>query len=134
MKDTPYQSASGVDIKPSKGKGRGVFAVRKFRAGEIIESAPALLVPKAEVDALAATFLGHYMFTTDNKKNLVLGLGVTSMLNHDDDANAEFFITISNITIKAKRAISAGTEITINYGWREKEWALVGVKPDAPQA
>ncbi|MBC7531172.1 MAG: SET domain-containing protein-lysine N-methyltransferase [Oligoflexus sp.] len=129
MKNTPYQSASGVDIKVSKGKGRGVFAVRKYRAGEIIESVPALLVPKADVDALTTTFLGHYMFTTDNKKNLVIGLGVTSMLNHDDDANAEFFITIDNITIKSKRAISAGTEITINYGWREKEWAMIGVQP-----
>ena len=129
MKNTPYQSASGVDIKVSLGKGRGVFAVRKYRAGEIIESVPALLVPKADVDALAATFLGHYMFTTDNKKNLVIGLGVTSMLNHDDDANAEFFITIDNIMIKTKRAIAAGTEITINYGWREKEWAMIGVQP-----
>lgn len=127
MKSIPYQAASGVDIKLSKGKGRGVFAVRKYRAGEIIESAPALVVPKPEVDALSATFLGHYLFTTDNKKNLVLGLGVTSMLNHDDDANAEFFITIDTITIKAKRAITAGTEITIDYGWREKEWAMVGV-------
>ncbi len=125
MKAIPYQSASAVAIRLSKGKGRGLFAIRRIRAGEIIESAPVLLVPKAEVDALAATFLGHYMFTTDNKKNLVLGLGVTSMLNHDDDANAEFFVTIENITIKAKRAIPIGTEITINYGWREKEWALV---------
>ncbi|MBC7659587.1 MAG: SET domain-containing protein-lysine N-methyltransferase [Chitinophagaceae bacterium] len=129
MKTTPYQSASGVEIKLSKGKGRGVFAKRRYRSAEIIESAPALLVPKTDVDALAATFLGHYMFTTDNKKNLVLGLGVTSMLNHDDDANAEFFITIDTVTIKAKRAIPSGTEITINYGWRDKEWAIVGVEP-----
>ena len=128
MKTIPYQAASGVEIKTSKGKGRGVFAARKYRAGEIIESAPALVVPKPDVDALTSTFLGHYLFTTDNKKNLVLGLGVTSMLNHDDDANAEFFITIDSITIKAKRAISAGTEITIDYGWREKEWAMVGVE------
>lgn len=126
LKSSRYQAASGVEIKLSKGKGRGVFATRKFRTGEIIESAPALLVPKPEVDALSSTFLGHYLFTTDNKKNLVLGLGLTSMLNHDDEANAEFFITIDSITIKAKRAISSGTEITIDYGWRDKEWAMVG--------
>lgn len=126
MRSPPYQSASGVDIRVSKGKGRGVFATRRYRAGEIIESVPALVVPKAEVDALAATFLGHYLFTTDNKKNLVIGLGVTSMLNHDDDANAEFFVTIDTITIKAKRAIAAGSEITISYGWRAKEWEMIG--------
>lgn len=124
-----YKAASGVEIKLSKGKGRGVFATRRFRVGEIIESAPALVVPKPEVDTLAATFLGHYLFTTDNKKNLVLGLGITSMLNHDDEANAEFFISIDSITIQAKKPISIGSEITINYGWREKEWALAGVEP-----
>lgn len=126
---TTYKPATGVEIKDSKGKGRGVFATRRFRAGEILECAPALLVPKSDVDALAATFLGHYLFTTDNKKNLVLGLGITSMLNHDEDANAEFFITIDSITIKAKKPIKIGSEITIHYGWREKEWELVGVKP-----
>ena len=71
------------------------------------------------------------MFTTDNKKNLVLGLGITSMLNHDDNANAEFFITIDSVTIKAKQGIKAGSEITINYGWREKEWNLAGAKNSA---
>ncbi|RYZ52083.1 MAG: SET domain-containing protein-lysine N-methyltransferase, partial [Proteobacteria bacterium] len=113
MKAIPYQAASGVEIKLSKGKGRGVFATRRYRLGEVIESAPALVVPKPDVDALAGSFLGHYMFTTDNKKNLVLGLGITSMLNHDDDANAEFFISIDTITIRAKKAIIPGTEITI---------------------
>lgn len=129
MKAIPYQAASGVEIKLSKGKGRGVFATRRYRLGEVIESAPALVVPKPDVDALAGSFLGHYMFTTDNKKNLVLGLGITSMLNHDDDANAEFFISIDTITIRAKKAIIPGTEITINYGWRDKEWELAGVNP-----
>ncbi len=125
----PYKPASGVEIKPSKGRGRGVFAVRRFRAGEIIETAPALTVPKTDVDVLAKTYLGSYLFTTDNGKNLVLGLGISSMFNHEDEANAEFDVFVDCISIRAKKAITIGQEITINYGWRAKEWNLAGVEP-----
>jgi len=130
----PYTPATHVDIRPSPGKGRGVFATRKFRAGQVIESAPALLIPKNQVDAIAETFLGHYLFTTDNKKNLVLGLGISSVLNHDEDANAEFFVTIDSITIKAKRMILAGAEVTIHYAWRAEEWARIGVDLNPPKS
>jgi SET domain-containing protein len=123
MRQEPYQPVRGVDIKPVVGKGRGVIATRKFRAGEIIETAPALLVPKDDLDALAKTFLSHYLFTTDNRKNVVIGLGITSMLNHDDDANAEFFVTHEQITIKARRSIASGSEITLNYRWGDREWS-----------
>ncbi|HYX37506.1 MAG TPA: SET domain-containing protein-lysine N-methyltransferase [Oligoflexus sp.] len=129
-----YMPAVHVEIRQSKGKGRGVFATRRIRGGQVIETVPALLVPKSQVDALAETFLGHYMFTTDNNKNLVIGLGITSLLNHDDDANAEFYVTIDSVTIKAKRAIPAGTEITINYSWRAEEWARLGVELPRPKA
>ncbi|RZA25470.1 MAG: SET domain-containing protein-lysine N-methyltransferase [Proteobacteria bacterium] len=125
MKNEPYQSARGVDIKVVTGKGRGVIATRKFRAGEIIETAPALVVPKPDLDVLAKTFLGSYLFTTDNKKNVVVGLGITSMLNHGEDANAEFFVTIDQITIKAKKAIVSGSEITLDYRWGDKEWMQI---------
>lgn len=128
MASLGYVPASSVDIKPCQGKGRGVFATRRFRAGQLIESAPALLVPKEQVEVLAATFLGHYLFTTDNKKNLVLGLGISSMLNHSEKANAEFFVSIDSITIKAKYAIPAGAEVTINYAWRPEEWARLGIE------
>ncbi len=123
MKSIPYKGAFGVEIKASQGKGRGVFATRRFRAEEVIESAPILKVPKADVSALGATFLGNYLFMSDNHKNVVLGLGITSMINHDDDANAEFYIVGDMITIKAKRAIPIGVEITINYRWKNEDWS-----------
>ena len=114
-------------VQISKGKGRGVFATGRIRAGEIIESAPVMLVPKSESEMLATTFLGHYMFQTDNRKHYVIGLGLTSMINHDDNPNAEFFVSIEDIVVKSKRAIPIGGEITVDYGWGEKEWAQVGV-------
>lgn len=111
-----------ITVGFSKGKGRGVFATRRIYADEVIEKAPVLLVPRADVETLAGTFLANYMFHSDNNRHVVIGLGLTSMLNHDDNANAEFFITGETITIKAKRSIPTGAEVTINYGWGSKEW------------
>lgn len=127
MSQKTHTQSLSICARPSKGKGRGVFATRKIRAGEVIEDAPALLVPKEQVEALASTFLGHYMFKSDNKKHLLIGLGYTSLFNHGQDANAEFFISVDGITVKALRAIPIGAEITVDYRWGEKEWAEVGV-------
>ena len=125
LPSTPYVPAVNVAIRTSKGKGRGVFATRRYRAGEVIETAPVLIVPKAQNEALAATFLEHYIFQTDNKKHLVIGLGITSLFNHNEPANAEFFISVESIIVKAKQAISIGAEVTIDYGWGPEEWAKV---------
>lgn len=127
MQQRSFKSNPKINIKPSKGKGRGVFATGRIHGGEVIEISPVLLVPKSEGDALSKTFLGHYMFQTDNHKHYVIGLGLTSMYNHDDDPNAEFYVTVDSITVKARRAITMGREITVDYGWGVEEWALVGI-------
>jgi SET domain-containing protein len=123
----PFTPSRNISARPSSGKGRGVFATRRIRAGEIIETAPVLLVPKEQAALLATSFLGHYMFKSDNKKHFVIGLGFSSLINHGADANAEFFVSIDCIVVKARRAILSGAEVTIDYGWRAEEWALVGV-------
>ena len=124
MRLIPSNSPSRITVGFSKGKGRGVFATKRLFVDEIIEKAPVLLVPREQVEILANTFLGSYMFNSDNRKHVAIGLGLTSMLNHDEDPNAEFFIVGDNITIKAKRGISAGAEITINYGWDPMDSSL----------
>jgi SET domain-containing protein len=121
-----------VTVRPTQDKGRGVFAVRRIRPGEIIETAPVLLVPKGDAEKLAETFLSHYMFKSDNKKHLVIGLGLASMINHSADANAEFFVSSDRITIKALRAIPNGSEVTFDYKWTKDEWAEVGVEFPPP--
>ena len=122
-----FTQSSKITVQQSPGKGRGVFTARKIRSGEVIEASPVLLVPRDQSDVLAATFLGNYMFQTDNHKHHVVGLGLTSMMNHGEEANAEFFVTVDSIVVKAKRAIPAGVEVTIDYGWRAQEWKNVGV-------
>ena len=115
-----------IEVAPSAGAGRGVHALRAIARGEVIESAPALLVPKAESDDVLASFLEHYIFQTDDGRHYVIGLGFTSLVNHAQRPNAEFFVTTSRLTIVARRAIKAGEEITVDYGWTAREWKRVG--------
>lgn len=122
-----FSPSAKINVQMSPGKGRGVFTTRRVRAGEIIEDSPVLLVPKAQGDALGESFLGHYMFQTDNKKHYVIGLGLTSLINHGEKANAEFYASTDRLIIKALRAIPSGAEVTLDYGWRTEEWAAVGV-------
>ena len=51
-----------ISVKESPGKGRGVFARKNFKKGEIIETCPALVFPAEEVDAFESTQLNNYYF------------------------------------------------------------------------
>ncbi len=126
MRTPSFKPGMSVTVKTTAKRGRGVFAVKRISAGDIIETAPALVVPREQIELLASTFLCHYMFKSDNNRHLVIGLGISSMLNHSDEANAEFLITFDTITIRALKAISVGSEVTIDYRWRPEEWSEVG--------
>jgi SET domain-containing protein len=124
-----FRPSAKIEARPSKGKGRGVFALRAIGRGEVIETAPALLVPRSQGDDLITSFLSHYMFQTDAGGRYVIGLGFTSLFNHGDKPNAEFYASMDRIVIKARRPIAAGAEITVDYGWSESEWEAIGVSP-----
>lgn len=115
-------------MRPSKLGGRGVFATKALRRGEIIERSPVILLPKNEGDALLETILGRYMFQTDDNTRFVFALGLASLINHNDQANAEFFVSVESISIVAQRSIAKGDEIFHDYGWTEEEWQRAGVK------
>ena len=55
---TPCSVRLGV----SEHKGRGVFAGRDFREGELIESAPVIVIPAAQWPLLEHTVLHDYMY------------------------------------------------------------------------
>ena len=119
-----------VQVGISGAKGRGIFAVAAIKRGEVIEVAPALLIPPDEAEEQLTTSLAHYVFRTDRGDRYVLGLGYASLFNHTSRANAEFFVTNLAVTIKATRAIAVGSEITVNYGWTKNEWANIGGRLD----
>ena len=107
-----------IAVGPSPGKGRGVFASRAIRAGEIIEEAPVIVLPGAEIEHLERTALQDYYFLWGaDEKDAAILLGVCSLCNHSYEPNAVFELRPDSQTIRfvARRDIAAGEEITTNY-------------------
>lgn len=104
-----------VEVRPSPLGGRGVFACRSFKAGEVIERCHTISKHGDEW----GTATTDYVFNgTYNEQNSVLVLGNGSLFNHSDDANAAYELADNdNIMIyTAKRPITRGDEITVDYG------------------
>ena len=116
-KDKLYQSQD-IAIKESPLHGKGVFASKKFKAGAVIETAPVILLQKAERDFLQTTSLfSYYFLVADENTSVALGLGYSSLYNHAYKANAVYSISLKEktIQIKACKNINTGDEITLNY-------------------
>jgi hypothetical protein len=108
--------ATRVDVVP--GKGRGVFAARLIRAGELIEKAPVLVVPHTQVDDIDRTFLDHYVYdwAVDSSQRAV-ALGFGSLYNHSYDPNAVYVKDFHGeaLVYHALVDIEIGREILVNY-------------------
>lgn len=125
------EKATGIAPGKSNIHGIGVFAIREFNAGDIIEYAPLILLDNTEREQLQNTELFNYYFLIGNRKTPVaLGLGMASLYNHAVFPNADYKIDLKNETlvIKALQAINPGEEITINYHGKAGEDAPVFFK------
>jgi uncharacterized protein len=100
-------------------RGRGVFAARAFRAGEVVERAPIVVFPREVVAPLRGTVLDDYWFWWDDDR-LALALGLGSLYNHACPASVSFDPDrVARLMVyTAARDVAAGEELTINYhGW-----------------
>lgn len=117
-------STGALRVGPSAIQGRGVFAVRPFASGELIERCEVLRVPAADLDAVQSTELRHYLFSCDDGSgDVAIALGHGSFYNHSDDANAAYEKDAVNnlIVFTARRPIPEGQEITVTY---RRPWLL----------
>ena len=98
--------------------GRGVFARVDIPYGTLIEHAPVLLVPAAEVVGIGGV-LSWYAFDwrgVNGREEVAVALGYASLYNHAWPANAAWErVAPDLIDITAHRDIPAGREILINY-------------------
>jgi uncharacterized protein len=102
----------------SAGRGRGVFAVRAFVAGERIECTPCLTFPARDWKAIEQTRFDDYCFVWgDNGEDGALPLGYGSVYNHSFQPNATYFRRLAEHLMEfvAIRDIAAGDEIRTNY-------------------
>jgi len=98
--------------------GRGVFAKRDIKKGEIIEKCPLIEVPEHDTSNLKDSILVTYFFYYgQNKERLAIALGFGSIYNHSDKPNAKFKIKQAKKTIDfvALYDIKKDEEITFNY-------------------
>jgi SET domain-containing protein len=105
-------------IERFPGKGRGVVAMRGFRAGEVIERCPVIVVPRDEVPLIVQTRLKSYYYEWgDDDSQAAIPLGYGALYNHSYAPNAryEFHEREEMLHFVALRDIREGEEIAINY-------------------
>jgi len=109
-----------ICVKESPGKGRGVFAQRNFKKGEVIEISPVIVFSAEEIDSLELTQLCNYYFAWGpDSKDAAIALGYGSLYNHSYTPNARYYKDFDNSLLKyvCIRDIRKDEEITINYNW-----------------
>jgi hypothetical protein len=115
---TPAEHAPGIGVGRGR-RGRGVFALRPFAEGEVVEICPTVVVDE-DVDGV----VGDYVFSSRQPGKLLLVLGYGMLYNHSTQPNL-FHRTGGRLLIEfvALRDIAAGEELTHDYGpayWNER--------------
>ena len=107
-----------ICVKETSKYGRGIFATRDIKTGELIEVSPVLISRNNEWQYLKKTVLFDYCFTWgENYEHIAIALGFGSLYNHSYTPNATFSNNIDNLSIDfyAITDIKINEEITINY-------------------
>jgi uncharacterized protein len=116
-------NGSGLAIKRSP-HGRGVFATRRFRKGQIIERCPTVEVADADVVGR----LDDYVYASVKQGDSLIVLGYGMLYNHSAEPNVDYDqVDPSEITYRALRTIEPGEELTIDYG--DDWWETRGRTP-----
>jgi SET domain-containing protein len=120
------RSRSGIRVGAAGKLGRGIFATKAFKKGDLIEEAPIIVFSWADSAIIDRTDLSRYVycFASDSYTDLervCLGLGYTSLYNHSTRPNAVYTVKQDRIEIRALRTIKAGAQIKINYNGDPKD-------------
>jgi hypothetical protein len=117
------QHAPGIGFRRGR-RGRGVFALRDFSEGEVVETCPTVVVDDEDVEGAAR----HYVFSARQPGKLLLVLGYGMLYNHAAEPNL-FHRSAGRLLIEfvALRDIAAGEELTHDYG--SEYWADRNIDP-----
>lgn len=102
-------------VRTVEGKGRGVFARRLIRQGEVLEQSPVIVLSAKEWESIERTSLFNYCYGWGEEMALALGMG--SLFNHSYQPNALYTRHFDQQIIEytARCDIQPDEEITINY-------------------
>jgi SET domain-containing protein len=119
-----FTHSDAIEVRQVKGKGRGVFARRPIRKGEVIERVPVLVLPLDEGEN--GSVLPSYCFMWGRNK-VALALGYGSLFNHSFRPNARYDdVGRQTKVFSALRDIAPGEEITVNYNGDPRDKSPVG--------
>ncbi len=106
-----------VEWKSSGKRGRGVFALKNFKKGELIEECPAVPLTNKERALIGKTILEYYVYPWRGDKDGAIVLGYSMLYNHSLDPNARYYLKYGSrkIIYKALKSIKKGEEILVNY-------------------
>jgi SET domain-containing protein len=107
-----------VTVGESEGRGRGVFAARRFEPNETIEICPVIVLSEVDARRLDSTGLYDYYFGWGKDgKGAAIVLGHGSLYNHSFSPNAVYHKNEVDRTMSfaAVKAIASGEEIVIRY-------------------
>ncbi len=114
--------------KISDEKGRGVFALRDIRKGEVIEVAPVVPVAKENVIENGDAPDGYLLQWDEDTpgEEYAMPLGYVMLYNHNSEPTIaiESDLAEYTMTVKAARDIKIGEELTWNYAcdlWFDQE-------------
>lgn len=100
-------------------KGRGVFAARAFKAGEVVEECPVVLLRKSygALHKELKTIAFHWERPEGSAATQALALGYGSLYNHANPANMRYETDAASLVLRliAVRDIEKNEELTINY-------------------
>ena len=118
------QPSNLIEIRRSKGRGRGVFATKFIPQGTIIERVPVIVFPEADLETDEGfSSLCHYVFDW-GKGTVAIALGYGSVYNHSFSPNARYDDVGQRSKIfTALRDIPPGEEITVNYNGEPNNFA-----------
>ena len=105
--------------------GRGVFAGRRFRKGEVIEVCPVVPVGRRFERKCIGEALERYLFWWRGGKHVAaVCLGYGAVYNHSPDPNAHFAIRVAtqDIVFRAARTIKKGEQIFVDYEWEAEDY------------
>jgi len=119
-------------------RGRGVFANRDFRAGEVFEIAPVIILDSTEALQLRQTLLRTYDFdwqvlAKTGCPGSAIAAGYGGMYNHAAPTSLRYHADTDAMTLifTAVRDIDRDQELTINYNarggghvWHDNNWVL----------
>lgn len=103
-----------VNIKTTKKYGRGLYASKNLKKGQVIEVCELLVLSQIDTIRVDKTDLKWYVFKYNDVQDcLVLGNG--ELFNHSNNANVSYQIINNKMYFVAKRNIKKGRQLFTDY-------------------